>query len=140
VDDISVPGMLQTAILRSPHAHARISSVKTDAAKSLAGVVGVFTGADINDKCGVVPCASPMEGQKMPRHTVLAGERVYFVGHPVAVVVAIDRFTARDALDSIEVDYDPLPVVSDPEKALEPNSPLTHPELGTNRSEEHTSE
>src|SRR5437667_6967908 len=95
VDDISVPGMLQTAILRSPHAHARISSVKTDAAKSLAGVVGVFTGADINDKCGVVPCASPMEGQKMPRHTVLAGERVYFVGHPVAVVVAIDRFTAR---------------------------------------------
>jgi len=58
--------------------------------------------------------------------------RVYFVGHPVAVAVAVDRYTARDALDLIEADYDPLPVVSDPEKALEKDSPLTHPEFGTN--------
>src|SRR5205823_49459 len=65
-------------------------------------------------------------------HTVLAGNRVYFVGHPVAVVVAADRYSARDALDLIEVDYEPLPVVSDPEAALAKDSPLTHPDMGTN--------
>jgi len=58
-----------------------------------------------------------MPNQKAPQHTVLADERVYFVGHPVAVVVAVDRYVARDALDLIDVDYDPLPVVTDPEKA-----------------------
>jgi len=73
-----------------------------------------------------------MPDSKVPKHTVLASDRVYFVGHPVAVVVAVDRYAARDALDFIEVDYDPLPVVSDPEKALEKDSPLTHPEFGTN--------
>src|SRR5204862_7278448 len=112
--------------------HASINRISTDAAKASPGVVGVFTGADVNDKCGVVPCASLMPDVKIPKHTVLAGGRVYFVGHPVAAVVAVDRYTARDALDFIEVDYDPLPVVSDPEKALEKNSPLTHPDLGTN--------
>src|SRR5207247_699844 len=96
------------------------------------GVIGVFTGADVNDKCGLVPCASAIPDLKAPKHTVLARERAYFVGHPVAIVVATDRYIARDALDLIEVDYDPLPVVSDPEKAMEKDSPLTHPELGTN--------
>ena len=132
VDDITLPGMLHAAVLRSPYAHARINDIKADAAKASPGVVGVFTGADVNDKCGLVPCASPMPDSKIPKHTVLAGDRVYFVGHPVAVVVAVDRYAARDALDFIEVDYDPLPVVSDPEKALEKDSPLTHPEFGTN--------
>ena len=132
VDDLALPGMLHAVILRSPHAHARVNRVGTEAARAVAGVVGVFTGADVNDKCGVVPCASPMPDSKIPRHTVLAGDRVYFVGHPVAVAVAVDRYAARDALDLIEVDYDPLPVVSDPEKALEKDSPLTHPEFGSN--------
>ncbi|PYI88582.1 MAG: carbon monoxide dehydrogenase [Verrucomicrobia bacterium] len=132
VDDLTLPGMLHMAILRSPYAHANVNGIRADAAKALAGVVGVFTGPDVNDKCGLVPCASPMPDSKIPKHTVLAGSRVYFVGHPVAAVVAKDRYTARDALDLIEVDYDPLPVVSDPEKALEQNSPLTHPEFGTN--------
>ena len=132
IDDIALPGMLQVAILRSPYAHARINDIKADAAKASPGVVGVFTGADVNDKCGLVPCASPMPDSKIPKHTVLASDRVYFVGHPVAVVVAVDRYAARDALDFVEVDYDPLPVVSDPEKALEKDSPLTHPEFRTN--------
>src|ERR1041384_6076734 len=109
VDDIKLPGMLFAAILRSPHAHAKISSINADAATAVNGVVGVFIGKDINDKCGVVPCASPMPDQKAPKHTVLASDRVYFVGHPVAVIVATDRYAARDALDLIEVDYDPLP-------------------------------
>jgi aerobic carbon-monoxide dehydrogenase large subunit len=132
VDDIALPGMLHVAILRSPYAHARINRIESDAAKSLAGVVVVCTGAEVNDKCGVVPCTSPMPDSRIPKHTVLAGDRVYFVGHPVAVVVAADRYSARDALDLIEVDYEPLPVVSDPEAALAKESPLTHPEMGTN--------
>jgi len=132
VDDLRLPGLLHAAILRSPYAHAKIISIKTDAAQASPGVCGVFTGADVNAACGLVPCASPMPDQKAPKHTVLAGDRVYFVGHPVAVVVAVDRYAARDALDLIDVDYDPLPVVTDPEKALEKDSPLTHPELGTN--------
>src|SRR5256885_9949309 len=131
VDDIQMAGMLHAMVLRSPCAHAKINSIKTDAAKALPGVVGVFTGADVNAACGVVPCASPMPEQKAPNHTVLASDRVYFVGHPVAVVVAQDRYIARDALDLIEVDYDPLHVVSEPEKALEKDSPFTHPELKT---------
>src|SRR5947208_17069589 len=73
VDDIKLPGMLFAAILRSPYAHAKITSINTEAARALSGVGGVFTGADINDKCGVVPCASPMPDQKAPKHTVLAG-------------------------------------------------------------------
>jgi len=132
IDDMTLPGMLHVAFLRSPYAHAKINSINTDAAKALPGVIGVFTGAEVNDKCGVVPCASQMPDLKNPNHKVLAGGRAYFVGHAVAVVVATDRYVARDALDLIEVDYEPLPAVSDPQKALEKNSPLTHPELGSN--------
>src|SRR2546428_10279873 len=132
IDDIALPGMLHAAFLRSPYAHAKINRITTDAAKALPGVVGVFTGAELTEKCGVVPCTSPMPDSRIPKHTVLAGDRVYFVGHPVAVVVAADRYSARDALDLIEVDYDPLAVVSDPEAALAKDSPLTHPDMGTN--------
>jgi carbon-monoxide dehydrogenase large subunit len=132
VDDLKLPGMLHAMVLRSPYAHAKITGIKTDGAKALAGVIGVFTGADVNASCGLLPCASPMPDQKAPKHTVLASDRVYFVGHAVAIVVAKSRIIAQDALDLIEVDYDPLPVVTNPEKALEADSPLTHPELGTN--------
>ncbi len=132
VDDLQMAGLLHAAVLRSPYAHASITRIKTDVALALNGVVAVLIGADVNDKCGLVPCASPMPDMKAPKHTVLAGDRVYFVGHPVAVVVATDRYAAHDALALIDVDYDPLPVVSDPEKALQPDSPLTHPDLGTN--------
>jgi carbon-monoxide dehydrogenase large subunit len=132
VDDLSLPGMLHATFLRSPYAHAKINSIQTEAVKKLPGVVAVLTGAEINAHCGIVPCASPQPGMKDPKHTVLASDRVYFVGHPVAVVVAADRYSARDALDAISVDYEPLPVVADPEKALEKDSPLTHPSLGTN--------
>src|SRR5438552_9924673 len=132
VDDLTLSGMLHALILRSPYAHARINSINTQAAKAAPGVFGVFTGADVNAKCGVVPCASEIPDLKAPKHTLLAGDRAYFVGHPVAVVVATDRYAARDALDLIEVDYDPLTVVSNPEKALEKDSALAHPDLGTN--------
>lgn len=132
VDDLRLPGMLQVAIVRSPYAHARITAVRTDAAKSLPGVRAVVTGADVNRHVSMVTSPDVMPGQKSPKHTVLAGDRVYYVGHAVAAVVATDRTIARDALDLVEVDYDPLPAVTDVEKAVEKGSPLTHPELGTN--------
>src|SRR5439155_10391655 len=84
LDDIRLPGMLHAAIVRSPHAHARIVRIDTAAAKAIPGVVGVFTGADVNDACGLVPCSATIANLKAPEHTVLAGDRVYFVGHAVA--------------------------------------------------------
>src|SRR5262249_33524231 len=138
VDDMRLPGLLHAMILRSPYAHARVRSIDTAAAKALPGVVAVLTGADVNDSCGAVPCAAAIADLKAPRHTALAGERVYFVGHAVAVVVAADPYVARDALELIDVDYEPLPVVTDAEAAAQPGSPLTHPELGTNVAFTHT--
>ena len=131
VDDLRLPGLLHAAFLRSPHAHARVRSIRLDPARRHPGVVAVFTGAELNGALGPIPCAAPQPGQKSPTHTVLAGERVYFVGHPVAVVVAGDRATARQALDLIEVDYDPLPAAVDAEAAAQ-DRVLAHPDLGTN--------
>ena len=131
-DDVRLPGMLHACILRSPHAHARIVRIDAGAAKAIPGVVAVFTGADVNDSCGLVPCAASIPDLKAPAHTVLADDRVYFAGHAVAVAVAADPYIARDAIDAIDVDYDPLPVVTDPEAAAREGTPLTHPELGTN--------
>jgi carbon-monoxide dehydrogenase large subunit len=132
VDDLRLPGMLHAAILRSPHAHARISAIRSGSAKALSGVTAVLAGADVNPHVSMVSSPDVMPGQKSPKHTVLAGDRVYYVGHAVAVVVAADRSVARDALDLIEVDYDPLPAVIDLEEAAGKVSPLTHPELGSN--------
>jgi aerobic carbon-monoxide dehydrogenase large subunit len=137
-DDVRLPGMLHACILRSPHAHARILRIDAAAAKAIPGVVAVFTGTDVNDACGVVPCAASIPDLKVPAHTVLAEDRVYFVGHAVAVTVAADPYVARDAIDAIEVDYDPLPVVTNPEEALKSGTPLTHPELGTNIAFTHS--
>src|ERR1051326_6575330 len=137
-DDLRLPGLLHAAILRSPHAHARITKIDTTAAKQIPGVVAVLTGADFTDPGGFVPCAASIPDLKAPKHTVLAGGRVYFVGHPVAVAVASDPYVARDAADAIEVDYDPLPAVVDPEAALKSGAALTHPDLGTNIAYTHS--
>src|SRR6186997_2773547 len=84
-DDLRLPGLVHAAVLRSPYAHAQIVSIDTAAARALPGVVAVLTGADVNAACGTVPCAASIPDLKAPAHTVLAGDRVYFVGHPVAV-------------------------------------------------------
>lgn len=131
VDDIKLPGMYHAAIVRSPHAAANLRGIDTKAAAELPGVVAVFTGRDTKD-LGPVPCGASLPGLRVPNHNVLAQDRVYFVGHPVAVVVASDRYIARDAADLVEVDYDPLPAVADPEKALEPGAPPVHPEWPDN--------
>src|SRR5262245_55799781 len=136
-DDVRLPGMLHVAFVRSPHAHARVTGIDTEAAKAIRGVVAVLTGADVNEKCGVVPCAAAIPDLKLPKHTVLAGDRVYFVGHPVVVVVATDPYAARDGVEAVDVSYDPLPVVINPEEALKPDSPFTHPDLGSNVAYTH---
>ena len=131
VDDIKMPGMHHACILRSPHGAAKIRSINIKPALELPGVAAVFTGKDV-EGVGPVPCGASLPGLRVPPHAILAKDRVYFIGHPVAVVVATDRYIAADALDRIEVDYDPLPAVTDPEKALAQGAPTVHPEWPDN--------
>ncbi|MFQ5664744.1 MAG: xanthine dehydrogenase family protein molybdopterin-binding subunit [Terriglobia bacterium] len=134
VDDLTLPGMLYAAIVRSPYAHARIRTIDPGAAQRAPGVVAVLTGEDIRGQLGPVPIAADLPELKIPPHYPLAGETVHYVGEPVAVVVADDRYRARDAAESLEVDYEPLPAVTDPEKALEKNAPRVHEQFPDNRA------
>jgi len=131
LDDIKMPGMRHACIVRSPHAAARIQGIDTKAARERPGVTAVFTGADVGS-LGAVPCAASLPGLRVPRHALLAQDRVYYQGHPVAVVVATDRYVARDAADLVEVNYEPLPAVADPEKALAEGAAAVHPEWPDN--------
>src|SRR5437764_6718412 len=131
VDDIKMPGMRHACIVRSPHAAARIRSINTQPALDRPGVVAVFTGVDV-ESVGPVPCGASLPGLRVPPHAILAKDRVYFVGHPVAVVVATDRYIAADGVDLIEIEYEPTQAVADPEKALEPGAPAVHPEWPDN--------
>jgi carbon-monoxide dehydrogenase large subunit len=131
VDDIQMPGLQHACIVRSPHGAAKIKSINIKPALEFPGVAAIFTGKD-TEKVGPVPCGASLPGLRVPHHHILAIDRVYFVGHPVAVVVASDRYIARDAAEAIEVDYEPLPAVSDPEKALAPGAPAVHPEWPDN--------
>src|SRR5882672_3800645 len=105
VDDIRLPDTLHVAFVRSVYAHARISGIDTSEARKAPGVVGVYTGKDVAGEIGPVPCASALPGLKVPDYRVLAQEKVYFVGQPIAAVVARDAYVARDALDLVMVDY-----------------------------------
>ena len=109
-DDVMLYGMAHAAILRSPHAHAMINSIDTSAAADMDGVIGVFTGADINAEFNAVPCAwlVPDSDLKTVAHPAIAESVVRYQGDAVAVVVAEDRYAAEDALELIEVDYEPL--------------------------------
>jgi carbon-monoxide dehydrogenase large subunit len=131
VDDVKMPGMHHACVVRSPHAAARIKSINTKPALERPGVVAVFTGEDVKD-VGSVPCVANLPGLRRPHHHILAQDRVYFVGHPVAVVVATDRYIAADGADAVEVEYEELPAVADPEKALAPGAPAIHPQWPDN--------
>ena len=131
VDDIQMPGMHYAAIVRSPHAAARIRSIDTKAAAETPSVAAIYTGKD-TIKVGPVPCGASLPGLRVPHHYILATDRVYFVGHPVAVVVATDKYLARDAAEKIEIDWDVLPAVADPEKAIAAGAPPVHPEWPDN--------
>ncbi len=136
VSDIRLPNMLHAALLRSMHAHARIRAVDVKEALRLDGVVGVWTGREIEGRISPFPesfeihPARWLEGVKPvlqgPRPTALAQEKVHYVGEPVAIVVAEDRPKAEDAIDAIVVEYEGLPVVVDPEESLQPRATLVH--------------
>lgn len=130
VDDIRLPDMLHTAFVRSFYAHARINGIDASEALKLPGVVAVYTGKDVA-QVGPVPCASALPGLKVPDYRVLAQDKVFFVGHPVAVVVATDRYIARDAADLVMVDYEDLPAVVDVEAAAQ-GGPVIHDGFGDN--------
>src|ERR1700691_227784 len=133
VDDIKMPGMHYAAIVRSPHAAAKIKSIDTSKAAALKGVAAVFTGKD-TEHVGPVPCGASLPGLRVPHHHILATDRVYFVGHPVAVVVAADRYIAADAADLAGVDWDVLSAVADLVKAIAPGAPAVHPQWPDNKA------
>ena len=133
-DNITLPGLLHVAMVRSPMAHARITRVDVSAALDRPGVVAAFSGADLADQLGTLPCAWPVTADMVhPDHHPLAVDEVRHVGEAVAVVVARDRYSAADALEAVEVDYDPLPAVVDMEEALK-DEVLVHSGKGTNKS------
>ncbi|WP_199435347.1 xanthine dehydrogenase family protein molybdopterin-binding subunit [Qaidamihabitans albus] len=135
-DNMSLPGMVHLAVLRSTEAHAKIVSIDTSAAKEMPGVIAVLTGDDLDPGGQLgMPCAWPISpDMKSPRRPVLAQGQVNFAGEGVAVVVARSAAEAEDALASIDVEYDELPVVLGMENALAEDAPLVHEELGTNRN------
>ena len=133
-ENITLPGMVHMAILRSPYAHARITRVNTAPALERPNVIAAFSGRDVAETQGVLACAWPVtEDMVAPTYTPLAVDEVRHVGECVAVVVARDRASAADALEAIEVDYEPLPVVLDMESALADGSALVHSDKGTNK-------
>src|SRR6516165_7708069 len=132
VDDVVLPGMLHMAVARSIHAHARIKSVDISKAQKLPGVAAVVTGEEVAAHCGPVPCAASIPNMKNAVRQLLAVGKVRFVGEPVAAVVAEDRYIARDAADLIEIEYEPLPAVVNPEKAMDPSSPRLYDEFSDN--------
>jgi carbon-monoxide dehydrogenase large subunit len=132
--DFTLPGQTYAAILRSPHGHARIRSIDTEKAKTAAGVLAVYTGADIQGTLQPIPCAwlVPNSELKTTPYHAMARDVVRYVGEAVAVVVAVSEWQAYDALELIAVDYEVLPAVVDPEKAAKPGAPQLHPEAPGN--------
>jgi carbon-monoxide dehydrogenase large subunit len=132
VDDVVLPGMASLVVVRSPFAHARIRSVDTGPARRCAGVLAVITAGDLVGRLGPMP-VNVQEGAWVAPvpHPVLAGEKVRYVGEPVAAVVAESREAALDAAERVAVEYDPLPAVVDPRDALS-GSVLVHETLGDN--------
>jgi carbon-monoxide dehydrogenase large subunit len=126
-DNIVLPGMQHMAFVRSPMAHARITSVDLSAARALPGVIAAFSGADFADEQGSLPCAWPVTPDiVIPAHPPMATDEVRYVGEAVAVVVARDRYTAADAAALADVSYEPLPPVLDMRTALDEGSPKVH--------------
>ncbi|GAA3520234.1 xanthine dehydrogenase family protein molybdopterin-binding subunit [Actinocatenispora rupis] len=131
-DNIQLAGTVHAALLRSPMAHARIR-VDVSAARNEPGVVAAYSGADLADELAGLPSAWQVTPDWVaPEHKPLATDEVRYAGDAVAVVVADTRAHAVDALDAIEVDYEPLPVVLDMERAMADDSPLVHSDAGTN--------
>jgi carbon-monoxide dehydrogenase large subunit len=141
VDDIKLPGMLHAAFVRSPLAHGRVLSVDVSAARALPGVVAALTGAEL--EAMTVPAPDPLlalfsSGGPTPEFTLLATDKVRFMGDPVAIVIAESRYLAEDGCELVEVDYDDLPPVMTAAYALDPSSPPLFANLGDNIARPHS--
>src|SRR5436190_7081810 len=134
VDNISLPGMLWVGLVRSPFAHARIRSIDVSSARELAGVVAAYTGEELEFAAPLFMAWPINDEVKNPPHWPLTKDKVRYVGDPVAVVVAESRALAKDALDLVEVDWEPLPAVTDVKAALAEGAPLVHEEFETNNA------
>jgi aerobic carbon-monoxide dehydrogenase large subunit len=134
-DNMVLPGMLHLAVVRSPIAHAKIGAVDVEAARSAPGVVAVFTGRDLAEEQGAIPCAWPVTPEMVnPGHPSVAVDEVNHVGEAVAVIVARSKTAAQDAVELVDVDYDPLPVVLDMERAVAQGADLCHDHVTSNES------
>ena len=137
-DDIKLPHMLHAAILRSPHAHARLTAIDATRALAIPGVVTVFTFQDIAPLAKPIPVRLyPLPGLEQFLQYPLARDRVRYVGEPVAVVVAESRYLAEDGLDAMDVTYEPLPAVTDVRQSLQ-QQVIIHEEPGTNLAARYT--
>jgi carbon-monoxide dehydrogenase large subunit len=137
VDDVKLSNMAHAAFVRSPHAHAWIKSIDKSWALEQEGVIAIYTADDLGDYWRKGPLnvsPPPIEGLVFHErtHPILAKDKVRYVGEPVVVIVAEDRYLAEDAAAFVDVDYDPLPAVIDLEKALQPDSTLVHEDVGSN--------
>ncbi len=130
-DDVKLPGLAYAAVVRSTHAHARIKGVDVSRARRHPGVLAVLTGKDVADALAPVPCAWLVPGcdLKLPPRPVIAVDRVRYVGEAVAVVVAENRYIARDAAELIQVSYEPLPVLVNQEEAARPGAMQIHADV-----------
>ena len=135
-DDVSLPGTVHAAILRSPHAHARIRSIDTTGAASALGVLAVYTGADVEGVINPIPCAwiVPDSDVKAVAHPAIAKDVVRYQGDAVAVVVADSRYQAEDAMELIQVDYEVLPATVNSEAAMQAGAPQLHEDAPNNQA------
>ena len=135
VTNLNIRGMAYAAILRSPHAHAKIQGIDVADAKQLKGVVSVFTGQDLVDaEVGTLPCGFVPPDIKMPAYPALATDKVRYVGQPVVVVIAESRYIAQDALDHVYVDYEVLDAVVNAKEATADGAPQLHDDVSNNTS------
>jgi len=136
IETFTAPGTVWMSIVRSPHAHARITRVDVSAARQADGVVAAFSGADLmEDWAAGLPCAWPVtEDAKLPDHYPLSADKARYVGDGVAVVVAETRAQAKDAAELVVVDYEELPAVTDVAEATKDGAPVLHDDFGTNNS------
>src|SRR6266511_2939676 len=131
IDDIALPGMVWLAIVRSPYAHARVTSVNVTRAREAEGVVAAFSGADLKDEwAAALPCAWPIQTMSFPTPT----DKVRFAGDGVAVIVADSRAAAKDAFQLVDVEYEPLDTVLELEEALAEGAPVIQEEFGDNKA------
>src|SRR4030095_11669123 len=124
VGDLTVPGMLHAAFVRSPHAHARVLRIDVDAARRQPGIVAVLTGHDLARVTAPLRIAPPIDGLLPMEMSTLPVDKVRFVGDPVACVIGEGRYQVEDACALVAVSYAPLPAVIDPERAQDPGLPL----------------